>query len=149
MSPKPYPRRRTNMARRARRIPGKRLTVQRHAQRAGVSDVTKPTEGAANAGPCPAQRCASFRLNEHKGKATTDAVTITLPSELEKQVEAAAKSRGVAVDAYARAVLEEAAKVDRQGLLAKIERIPAMTPPGAKTDSADILQQAREERYGR
>jgi|GEM_PF-4799999 len=74
-------------------------------------------------------------------------MTITLPIDLEKQLEAAAQSRGVAVDAYARAVLEEAAKSDREALLAEIDRIRAMTPPGPQTDSADLLQQAREDRY--
>ena len=88
-------------------------------------------------------------MNEQPGSATIDGMTITLPTDLEKQLAAAAQSRGVAVDAYARAVLQEAAKSDREALLAEIDRIRAMTPPGSKTDSAEMLHQAREERYGR
>ena len=76
-------------------------------------------------------------------------MTITLPVELERQLEAAARSRGLDVGAYARAVLEDAAKSDRTALLAEIDRIRAMTPAGKQTDSADLLQQARDARYGR
>ena len=75
-------------------------------------------------------------------------MTIVLPADLEKQLEAAARARGIDVEAFAREVLEQAAREDRAALLAEIDRIRAMTPPGPKTDSAEVLQQARDERYG-
>ena len=75
-------------------------------------------------------------------------MTITLPEELEKRLQAAARARGIDVDAYARAVLEEAAKSDRQALLDDIDRVRAMTPDLRQTDSADLLRQARDECYG-
>ena len=80
-------------------------------------------------------------------------MVISLPAELEKRLEAAAHARGLPVDAYARGVLEEATRsardTDRKSLWSEIDRIRAMTPPGPKTDSATLLQQVRDERYGR
>lgn len=75
-------------------------------------------------------------------------MTITLPAELEKRLQAAARARGIDVDAYARAVLEEAAKSDRQALFDDIDRIRAMTPERRQTNSAELLRRARDERYG-
>jgi hypothetical protein len=82
-------------------------------------------------------------------KPHTSGMTITLPADLEKLLERAAQSRGLPVDAYARAVLEEAVKFDRETLLAEIDRIRAMTPTGPQTDSAELLHQACAERYDR
>ncbi len=75
-------------------------------------------------------------------------MTITLPTELEARLKAAAQARGMAVDDYARAVLEQAAQADRDKLLAEIDAIRAMTPPGEQSDSAELLRQARDERHG-
>lgn len=73
-------------------------------------------------------------------------MTVTLPDELERLLETAARARGLDVAAYARIVLEEAVK--RESLLAELDRIRAMTPAGSQTDSAALLQRARDERYG-
>ena len=76
-------------------------------------------------------------------------MTITIPAEPEKQLEAAAKARGLDLDRYARAVLEAAARSDRDALLAESDRIRAMTLPKPQTDSAELLRAARFARYGR
>lgn len=54
----------------------------------------------------------------------------------------------IVISAELETQLEAAARADRDALLADIDRIRAMTPPGPKTDSADILRQARDDRNG-
>jgi hypothetical protein len=76
-------------------------------------------------------------------------MTITPPDDLEKRIEAAARRHGLGVEDYARAVLEEAAPADREALLSEIDRVRAMTPAVAQTDSAELLRVARQERYDR
>jgi hypothetical protein len=76
-------------------------------------------------------------------------MTITLPEELEKQLEAAAQARGMDLDSNARSVLEGAARSDRAALLAEADRVRAMTPLVKQTDSSELLQAARDARHDR
>lgn len=79
-------------------------------------------------------------------------MTITLPPELEKALEAeVAAGRGRSVEALVldavRQRLEH--RPSAAQLLEQADRIRALTPPGPNTDSAEILAAARSERYGR
>jgi hypothetical protein len=100
-------------------------------------------------GSRPSGALAKLVFDSFTGFCYKARMTITLPPALEKQLETAARARGLDVDAYARAVLERAAQADRAALLAEIDRVRAMTPDRPQTDSGELLQRSREERYGR
>ncbi len=78
-----------------------------------------------------------------------------LTPETEAALKALAARKGVSVEDVAREALDEiagrdvAGKDDRAALLARIDRIRAMTPPGPQTDSGEILSQIRQERSDR
>jgi plasmid stability protein len=57
-----------------------------------------------------------------------------------------AKARGVSLEQQLRDVLAEAAKPSREELIADLRRIRAMTPPGPRTRSEDLIREDRDSR---
>lgn len=57
-----------------------------------------------------------------------------------------AKARGRRLEQELREILAEAAKPARMELLAEIDRIRAMTPPGPPIDSTALIREDRDSR---
>jgi plasmid stability protein len=55
-----------------------------------------------------------------------------------------ARARGVSLEQQLRDVLAEAARPSRAELVAELRRIRAMTPPGSRIDSTDLIREDRD-----
>ncbi|HEX6143549.1 MAG TPA: ribbon-helix-helix protein, CopG family [Geminicoccaceae bacterium] len=71
-----------------------------------------------------------------------------LDDQVVERLRQRAKAEGKSLEQALRDLLTEAARPDREEILAEMDRIRAMTPAAPQTDSAELIREDRDRGWG-